>query len=75
MHRAARQGRVEISGSYRARVVGDAGDARPGFLIYLRLASGSQPKERRETGKRAGANVFWADGRWHGQRLPPITMR
>ena len=55
--------------------MGDVGDTGPGVLAYLVLAGRPQPKQRRETGERAGANVFWADGRWHGQRLPPITAR
>jgi len=55
--------------------MGDAGDARSGALAYRALAGRSQPKERRETGEGARANVFWADGRWHGQRLPPITAQ
>jgi hypothetical protein len=60
--------------------VSDAGDAGPGILVYRVLAcqvpaGRPQPKKRREAGERAHANVFWADGRWHGQRLPPITAQ
>lgn len=55
--------------------MGDAGDARPGVLVYRVPAGWPQPKQRRETGEGARTNVFWADGRWHGQRLPPITAR